>query len=170
MTSDGLRSDLQRSRSRLFDAIQGMTEEQFRHLPGGESWNIAVHLAHLLRVERLYAGRAQAALREDGAHCPSTRALNDDDPALAQHLAVPQIVHGMQAARRDLERALDAGDAALDRAIMHETRGRLTIRDIVAKMAAHEEEHAEQIEQLARQASAARRMTIPLTPRPQDTR
>ncbi len=168
MTASQLRSHLKESRERLFGSISGLSEEQFRHVPAGETWNIAAHLAHLLRVERLFAARTTAALLEDepsfGSSGESTRVLSDDDPALAQHLAVPQIIHGMQAARRELDAVLDAGDAVLERAVRHERLGRMTVRDIIVKMAQHEDEHAADVARLATLAPAPR-VTIPLTPR-----
>jgi uncharacterized damage-inducible protein DinB len=163
--AEALRTGLRDARERLFAAISGLTEEQFRYSPDSSSWNIAAHLAHLLRVERLFAERGALALREHEPFCPSTAVTNDDDPARAQHLAVPQIIHGQQASRRDLEALLDTGDAALDRAIVHERIGRMTVEQIVKKMADHEREHTESIAVLARQAQNARRVTIPLTPR-----
>ncbi len=91
---------------------------------------------------------------------------NDDDPGIGQHLAVPQIIHGMQASRRDLERVLDASDdLTLERAIVHERIGKMTIRQIMAKMAQHEQEHADEVALLARQAQSASHVIIPLKPR-----
>jgi uncharacterized damage-inducible protein DinB len=165
MTAEDLRTGLRDSRERLFAAIRGLSEEQFRFVPDGQTWNIAAHLAHLLRIERVFAERGARALVEDEPHCASTQVLNEDDRALAQHLAIPQMIHGMQASRRDVEALLDGGDAALARAIMHERIGRMTVEDIVKKMAGHEQEHGEAVAALARQAAATRRVTIPLTPR-----
>ena len=165
-TPSALRSELQASRASLFGNIHDLGEEQFRHVPSGESWSIAAHLAHLLRVERVFIERARAALVEHEPNIASTRALNDDDPALAQHLAVPQIIHGMQAARRDLDALLaSCAEPALERAMIHERLGRMTVRDIAVKMADHEFEHAEAIATLAKQAPSVRRATIPLTRR-----
>jgi uncharacterized damage-inducible protein DinB len=166
MTVTQLRSDLIDSRKHLFDLIQGLSEEQFRFTPAGEDWSIATHLTHLLRIERVYAERAAAALREDDPRMASTGVHNDDDPGLAQRLAVPQVIHGMQAARRDLERVLDDCDEArLERAIVHERLGRVTVRQMAAKMAQHEQEHAESVGLLARQAQASSPVIIPLKPR-----
>lgn len=165
MTVDDLRSSLHESRARLFASIRGLDEEEFRFAREPGAWNIATHLAHLFRIERIFAERARAALIEDGVACPSTRVANDDDPALARQLAVPQIIHGMQAARRELEAVLDGGEDALARSIMHETRGRMTIAEVAQKMADHEREHGADVGALARQAAAARRVTIPITPR-----
>jgi uncharacterized damage-inducible protein DinB len=165
MTAEELRTGLQKSRDRLFASIRGLSEEQFRFTPDGETWSIASHLAHLLRIERVFAERGALALAEDEPYCVSTAAANDDDPALAQHLAIPQIIHGMQASRRDIDALLDGGDRALARTIMHQRIGRMTVEDIVKKMSDHEGEHAESVALLVRQASQSRRVTIPLTPR-----
>jgi hypothetical protein len=48
---------------------------------------------------------------------------------------------------------------------MHERIGRMTVEQIVRKMAGHEEEHTAVIASLARQAQTLRRVTIPLAPR-----
>jgi len=165
MAIEQLRSDLQRSRALLFDALRGLSEEQFRHEPG-DAWNIATHLAHLLRCERLWAERARRALDEDEPSVHSTRAVNDDDPSLAARMAVPQILHGMVAARRDLERVLDdAGDAGLHRAVRHERLGRMTVLDMAVKVAGHEAEHGPEVARLAQMAPQARPVIIPLRPR-----
>ena len=165
MTASHLRAALDSSRDHLFTAIRGLSEEQFRFTPPGSDWNIAAHLAHLLRIERVYADRAAAAVREDRPRVPSTRAQNDDDPAVAQRLAVPQIIHGMQAARRDLVAVLDGGHGVLAREIDHELLGLMSIEAIMEKMAAHEREHAEAVGALAAQAAAAVRVSIALMQR-----
>jgi len=160
-----LRSALADSRTRLFDAIRGLTEEQFRYAPPGE-WPIAAHLAHLLRIERVYTERARAALTEDEPFVPSTRVQNDDDPGLSQKLAVPQMVHGMLNTRRELEAVLDrCDDAALERAARHETLGTLTIRAMIDKMAGHEAEHAREIARLVKLVPPSARVTISLARR-----
>jgi hypothetical protein len=166
MTVAELRSGLQGSRERLFSGLRGLGEEQFRFVPEGEQWCIAAQLAHLLRVERVFVGRARAALTEDEPRMPSTRVANDDDPALAQHLAVPQIIHGMQAARRELDEVLAAcSEADLGRAILHERLGRMTILAIAEKMLGHEDEHAVDVARLARLAPTGGRVIIPLRQR-----
>jgi len=160
-----LRTALEDGRAALFAAIRGLSEEQFRTAPP-DSWNIATHLAHLLRCERMYVERMRRALEEHEPLIASSGITNDDDPALAQRLAVPQIVHGLQASRRELMLLLGRMDAAaLERAIMHEPRGRITVSAMLGKAAAHEAEHAGAVATLARQAASARRVTIPLSPR-----
>lgn len=166
MQGSALRSDLQGSRERLFTQIRGLSEEQFRHVPAGESWSIAAHLAHLLRTERTFVQRARRALSEHEPSIVSTRTGNDDDPALAQRLAVPQIIHGLQACRRELDELLAAcDDAALARAIHHERLGRITVADLAVKVASHEDEHAAAVARLVRQAPSTGRVIVPLTRR-----
>lgn len=169
MHATQLQAGLRGSREALFASIRGLTEEQFRFAPAGETWDIATHLAHLLRIERLFAVRARAALEQEEPYMPSTRAANEDEPGRAQHLAAPQIIHGMLNARRDLEGVLaECDDVRLERAIVHERLGRMTVRDIAVKMAQHESEHAAEVVKLARQAPPSGRVILPLTQRSQD--
>ncbi len=166
MTISQLRTTLEASREGLFGLIRGLTEEQFRFTPAPGEWSIATHLAHLLRIERIFAERAALALREDGVFVASTGVTNEDDPALAQNLAVPQIIHGMLAARRELVAALDGcGPATLERVIHHERFGRMTVTQIAQKMAAHEREHAGTVRSLGEAAMASARVIIPLAER-----
>lgn len=166
MTVSQLSSDLQASRDRLFASVRGLGEEQFRYAPPGERWSIATHLAHLLRIERLLTERVGRALREEQPHVASTGDQNDAEPGRAQRLAVPQVIHGLLNARRELEALLaSCDDAALDRAVQHERLGRVSIGAMAAKVAAHEDEHARAVGSLAREAPAAGRVTIPLTRR-----
>jgi uncharacterized damage-inducible protein DinB len=166
MTVPQIRSGLLGSRERLFASIQGLSEEQFRYAPSGETWSIAAHLAHLLRIERIFTERARAALTQDEPVVTSTGVKNDDDPALAQHLAVPQMIHGMLNVRRELDALLaECDEPALTRAIVHARIGRMTIGDIAVKMAAHEDEHAVEVAKLVRQVPSSGRVIIPLTRR-----
>ncbi|HZP57815.1 MAG TPA: DinB family protein [Dehalococcoidia bacterium] len=161
-----LLSELQQNRSALFAPLRGMSDERFRLIPMGEAWSIATHLAHVLRCERMLVERAARALREDEPSVASTGITNDDDPALAQRLAVPQIIHGLQASRRALEELLDGrDDASLERAIVHERDGRVTARALVEKAVAHEREHAAAVARIAQAAPDASRVIIPLAPR-----
>lgn len=147
MDGTTLRATLHEGRERLFASLRGLGEEQFRHTPAGGAWNIATHLAHLLRTERALIAHAA---RSGDAPAPPTPGANDGEPALAQRLAVPQIIHGMQAARRELD-AMLAG-------------GRAGVAAIATQAAAHEAEHAAAIAALARGVPQPAPV-IPLTPR-----
>jgi len=166
MTVAQLRSELEASREAIFAPLRGLNEEQFRHVAAPDGWAIATHLAHLLRCERLAVERITRALRETEPAVPPSGTTNDEDAALAQHLAVPQMIHGMQAERRALDLALAGADErALEHAIVHGRLGRVTVREMAAKVAAHEAEHAAAVRRLAAEAPPTRRVIIPITER-----
>jgi hypothetical protein len=164
MTSAGLHAELEQSRELLLAPLRGLTEEQFRYRPADGPWPIAVHLAHFLRVERAVCAGISTAIAADGPPMASAGASNDGDEAAAQHLAVPQIIHGLQASRRELV-ALTAGETAVTRILVHERMGRLTVSGLLRAHSGHEREHAAAIERIAQQARTARRVIIPLAPR-----
>jgi len=167
VTSAEAHADLSNSRQALFAPLAALSEEQFRHVPPDGGWPIAAHLAHFLRVERAVCqGIAEARSGAD-AYMASAGKDNDGDDTLAQHLAVPQIIHGLQASRRALE-ALLKDEGVTHRELRHERMGRLSVGDLLRSHADHEREHAEQIVALVEQAHTARRLIIPLaesTPR-----
>src|SRR5436305_14855611 len=107
VTSTELHADLANSRDALLAPLAGLSEEQFRFAPPDGGWSIAVHLAHFLRVERAVDEGIARSRSEHGARMASAGASNDGDETLAQHLAVPQIIHGLQASRRALDALLD---------------------------------------------------------------
>jgi hypothetical protein len=70
-------------------------------------------------------------------------------------MAVPQIIHGLLAERRDTERTLAGmSEEALVRPLQHEALGELTIGGLFGHLSDHESEHAKQIREL-REAAAA---------------
>ena len=166
MTAAQLTAELQQSRAALFEHLRGLSEEQFRFVPAGETWSIATYLGHLLRIERLFTERASRALVEEEPHIASTGTTNEDEPGLAQHLAVPQIVHGLLNARRDLESLLERCDeAGFGRGFVHERFGRMSVLDAVIKLRDHEREHERDVARLVRQAPASARVILPLMQR-----
>jgi hypothetical protein len=163
MTSAELHLELERSRAALLAPLAGLSEEQFRYAAQDGGWPIVAHLAHVLRIERLFVDRIRLAIEEDEPAVVSTGATNEDDPGLAQRHAVPQIIHGLQASRRDLMQILGAcGEMDMRRAIRHERIGRVTVEQMAEKMRDHDAEHAETILAVAEAARTARRIVIPL--------
>jgi hypothetical protein len=140
-----IRQSLAESRARLLDAIRGVTEEQFKKRPVEGGRCIAEVLALQLVSERLRAERIRLALEHDGAAV----ALSDPDAqeksARAGRVApVPQLIHGLLAARRELERLLDeagALDGGLERAIVHPRDGRQTVEYLFTPQVAAQEVH-----------------------------
>ena len=154
---ESLRTSLASGRERLLQSIAGVSEEQFKKRPpvaGGDSaptWCIAEVLAHLLQQERLRAERIAQALERDGVtSVPSADEVHYEAARAGRGAPVPQLIHGLLASRRELERLLDrtaALEAGLERATIHPRLGRQSIAWILReKVIAHEAEHVAQIE------------------------
>ena len=164
MTETRLKKDLDLVRQRLFAAISGVGEDQFKRRPpknGADEppWSIAEVLAHLLHAERIRADRLRAALDEDGVAVEAVAPEASAAAARAGRAApVPQLVHGLLASRRAIELLLEAAEAVqggLDRAVIHPRLGRQTIEAMVRTFVVdHEAEHAAQIEALRASVAA----------------
>jgi DinB superfamily len=157
MTPAELRQRLDIAHQRLLEAIAGLTEEQLKRRPAGDdaAWSISEVLAHLLANQRLWPERVSLALREDGATVtPSPPEGRDAEARRGRSAPVPQLVHGLLAARREVERLLALSTMPdggwLDRGIWHpRLERRLTVEYLFDKrIASHVEEHAEQVEQM----------------------
>ena len=92
------------SRERLLEAIRGVTEEQFKRRPAEGGWCIAEVLAHQLASEKLRAERVRLALRQDGIEItPSDPEAHEAQARAGRIAPVPQLIHGLLAARREIE-------------------------------------------------------------------
>jgi hypothetical protein len=152
-----LEASLRSSRERLLAVIAGVSEEQFKRRPPAAQpgstppWSIAEVLAHLLHSERLHAGRILQSLEQDGSTLTPLAAAASDDAARAGRGApVPQLIHGLLASRREIERLLERATGevgGLERAVEHPQLGRQTIAWMLReRIVEHEAEHVAQIE------------------------
>jgi DinB superfamily len=157
--AEDLRASLSAVRERLLTSIAGVSEELFKKRPPatdeetGPVWCIAEVLAHLLQQERLRGERIALALQQDGVEiAPSTDEAHHEAARAGRGAPVPQLIHGLLASRREIERLLDqavSSNDGLDRATYHPRLGRQTIGWIVReKVIAHEAEHVAQIESI----------------------
>jgi hypothetical protein len=165
--------ELGAGRAALMLAISGVGEQQFKRLPPAspsdpDPWCVAEVLAHILTDETLWTARMRAALAVDGAGVtPTDRAQSLTSVRNGRQAPVPQLIHGLLAARRDLERVLGAAAAvegALARTVSHPQRGNLSIAWIARKLIIHEQEHVAQIESirdLVQAAAGSQRTTTP---------
>jgi hypothetical protein len=160
---DALLVELRAGRERLLAVVAGVGEEQFKRRPtlplspstergqaegSAGDWSIAEVLAHLLAAEQRRCVRIEAMLR--GEELAPIRLTEDERNAEARQgrtAPVPQVIHGLLAARRRLERALSEADAGPT-----EDVARL-VRDQVI---AHEDEHRAQIEAVKQVLGAAK--------------
>jgi hypothetical protein len=153
---DALLADLRASREGLLAAIAGVSEEQFKRRPPVEAvgsagdWSIAETLAHLFAAEQRAGAQLEARLGTSPLGPLSVRRRGGDRAvALSEEerneearrgrgVPVPQIIHGLLAERRRLERVLAETDM---RGARTELEG-VVRRDVVD----HEREHTAQIE------------------------
>jgi hypothetical protein len=166
-TLQELKQGLVESRARLLQALSGVTEEQFKRRPPTEAgepafWSIAEVLAYLLASDRLSNQRIALALEEDGAAIASSEPEDVEAMARAGRLApVPQLIHGLLAARRELELLLgQAGSLqdGLERVFLHPQLGRRSVATTVREQVLEREnQRVAQIEVLRSQVGAASR-------------
>jgi hypothetical protein len=154
---EDLKQRLQASRGRLLTAIAGVTEDQFKRRPeapdGTRDWSIAETLAHLLAAERLWSQRVEAAMETDGAAVIASQSdWNEEQSKLGRLAPVPQLVHGLLAAQRQMQLLIERASetpGAFERAVEHSTRGRLNVREMLDRFGIVViDEHAAQIEAL----------------------
>ena len=150
-----LRRGLAEVRAHLLEAIAGVSEEQFKKRPPatgeGPNWCIAEVLAHLLQQEKLRASRIALALDQGGgAVTPGTEDEHFEAARAGRASPVPQLIHGLLASRREVERLLDeaaAMDGGLARATTHPQHGPQSVAWLLrARVIEHEAEHVAQIE------------------------
>ena len=178
MTSEDRRTlldDLRASREHLLAVVAGVSEEQFKRRPAftpapapsqpaerGEptagDWSIAEVLAHLLASEQRLCVRLEASLRGEN---PPEPALSEEERSMEARLGrtvpVPQVIHGLLAARRRLERALGGEDGAMATPGPDLTPEAMAL--VRADVIAHEAEHRQQIEAVKQVLGAARPAT-----------
>jgi uncharacterized damage-inducible protein DinB len=152
---------LRASRERLLGVVAGVSEEQFKRRPAVEAevtagdWSIAEVLAHLLASEQRRCARLEALLR--GESSPDPEVSDEERNTEARQgraVPVPQVIHGLLAARRRLERTLGVEDDAITARGPDLPPG---VIDLVrADVIAHEEEHRRQIEAVKQALGAAR--------------
>jgi hypothetical protein len=160
-----IRERLDAGQRHMFLLLSGITEEQFKRRPTATDddprpWCIAEVLAHLLSIERLWAGRIALALAQDGATItPSPPEAHDEGARAGRQVPVPQLIHGLLGVRRDVEKLLEKSRGR-DRALLANTlwhprlQERLDLSWMFAKVAGHAEEHADQVEALRRAVGA----------------
>jgi uncharacterized damage-inducible protein DinB len=147
MTTD-LRSELEDSRTRLFEAIRGFTEEQFRARPDGESWSASEVLMHLLASEQRMRDCVRQAVGQPVAASPAlSEAERDAEAEAGRQAPVPQLVHGLLGSRREtvlLIESLQPED--ISRPASHPDRGTISVGRVLQRIAEHETVHCRQIE------------------------
>jgi uncharacterized damage-inducible protein DinB len=142
-----IRHRLEKTRTKLFEAIGGLTEEQMRRRPGPGRWSVAEIMAHLPVWERQMLREADS-LRQMAGQAVSfpSEAEREEAAGRGHRLPPPGIVHDLVAARWDTLTFLDRLTAQeLDRRGRHQAMGELTVARILTVIAEYEEEQVGRI-------------------------
>lgn len=126
--------------------VAGLTPEQLRFRPEEHEWSAKEIVAHLRDAADIWGGRLFRTVEEDAPFLPGF-----DEAALARVRSYyyEHYGHALDAfafyRERTLAllRSLDA--ASWQRAAQHEELGRITLLDMVERMAAHERDHLDQL-------------------------
>jgi hypothetical protein len=145
-----IRRRLEEARSKLFEAITGLTEEQMRRRPGPGRWSVAEIMAHLPVWERQLLRQADSLRGATGRTVTfPSQAEREEAAGRGQRLPPPGIVHDLVAARWNTLSFLEQLSARdLNQRGYSDERGDLTVAQILVIIAEHEEEQAAQIQQL----------------------
>lgn len=160
-----LQERLNAAQERLTRALAGVTEEQFKRRPPAtpddpSPWCFAEVLAHVLHIERLWVERIALALSEEGATIrPSPPEAHEAMARRGRQVPVPLLIHGLLGARHEalklLDRAQTPDGGLRANALWHpRLEERLDLGWMFEKIAAHQEEHAGQIEELRQTVGA----------------
>jgi hypothetical protein len=145
-----IRRGLEKARTRLFEAIGGLTEEQMRHRPGPGRWSVAEVMAHLPVWERQVLRQADSLRRMAGLPVvfPS-QAEREEAAGRGRRLPPPGIIHDLVAARWETLTFLERLTAReLDRRGRHQGQGDLTVACMLTAIAEYEEEQVARIQRL----------------------
>lgn len=138
-----IRRQLRESREQLLTSIRGVTEEQFKRRPSEGSRCIAELLALQLISEKLRAERIRQALEHSGSEVTlSDPEAQAQQARMGRVAPVPQLIHGLLAARRAIERLIDDAEAVedgLQRFVLHPRQGRISVAAMLSEEVATRE-------------------------------
>jgi len=153
MTEQELKSKLdaaERNPEELARAVVGLPDHLLRRKPAPDKWSIIEIMAHLADIEMVYGYRLRQMLADNE---PVIAPIDQDAWAnklgYMEHSA-PELIAAYALTRRMNMRLLRRISVAdLEKGAFHPEMGRkLTVAELVDRMAAHGRSHLEQIEKL----------------------
>ena len=142
-------SRMSRTADELAAAIAGRSDEVLRRRPDGRNWAANEVLCHLRDIEEVYLIRARTIVDND------VEVKTFADPAAIDRMAEQRQYHRSDATEalrafrwwRDTSLTFLRGltPAQLRRACIHPSRGRFTIDEFVSMLAAHDDNHLDQL-------------------------
>ena len=166
LATDRARGRLHETPSDLERALAGRTDAELSRRPGPTSWSVKEIVCHLRDVEELFQVRFHTVIALDEPRILVLGATVDDlapwriGGAIGHPLDPGRWAADRQYARNDCREALVAfqrrrgevltllrslSPAEWQRGGIHLSRGRLTLREWVASLAAHDDNHLDQL-------------------------
>lgn len=137
---------LERTADELAAAIRGRSDAELSRRPDPKNWSAKEVVCHLRDTEESFTGRFEQIMAMDE---PKFLPVNPDRWAEERQYLRNDAAAALAAFRQRREETLALlrrlSPSALSRAGVHATRGRLTIDDLVAMMAWHDDNHLDQL-------------------------
>jgi uncharacterized damage-inducible protein DinB len=150
MADEELVRAIQDSRIGFLDSIEGLDEEATRRRPDPNEWSIIEVLAHMVAVDESYLGQAVSVTQSPG----TAFTYFDDDAWKMAHpgpdeFVLSQVLAELSAShQRVLATAAALNEDELAIVCIHPRGIPYTVRDILARLPTHDQNHQRQIEQL----------------------
>ena len=144
--------DLRNARSELLTACQDVSDADLHRRPAEAGWAVIELLAHLPDVDRYYLSQAQA-LRDVAGH---TFVYFDEEAWQRDNTdAIDRDIHAVKLAMATAHEEMvrwtrSLTPEELDREGGHPTRGSISVRQMIQRIADHDRTHTGQILQIRR--------------------
>lgn len=151
--------DLRNTRSELLTVCQDVSDADLRRRPA-DGWAIIELLAHLPDVDRYYLSQAQKLRDVPGhtfVHFDEEAWARDNADAMGRDARAVRL--SMAAAHQEVvrwTRALTPDE--LDRSGSHPSRGLISVREMIERIANHDRSHTQQVTAIRHQLSASRHL------------
>ncbi len=139
-------AQLAATHTQLAELVAGLTPEQLRWRPDENEWSAKEIVAHLRDAADIWGGRLFRTVEEDAPFLPG---FDEGQLAHVRSYYYEYFGHALDAFAFSRERTLallrSLDEAGWQRAAQHEEAGRLTLQEMVERMASHERDHLDQL-------------------------
>jgi uncharacterized damage-inducible protein DinB len=113
MVTDDLHALFDAVNDALFEAVTGLSDEQFRRRPGGGQWSIVEVLAHLAgERRRVLATLVRTLAGEKAAIDPLSDEERAQQAVIGRRVPPPQVLHDLIGSHRAIHTAIEAAAQA----------------------------------------------------------
>ncbi len=134
------------ARGQLLKQLEGLRVDTAWTRPEPNEWSVAEVLQHVVHVDRLYLRRIADVLAGKQQLAAVDPAEWEAMRSAAEKEGLAWVLRGFYAARAEVLAAVsELTEADLVKIGIHRTRGPMSVRQIVAGIASHDLDHAQQI-------------------------